>query len=101
MLDNQGYRTNKNINIGRINRNNTGSEKSKNFNNLFTMNNEDKRNNISYLNERDSLNHSNIVRTNTSNSRKIIENKIRENSQNKKNESIVSNSFLMRRKNNN
>jgi len=98
MFDNQGYRTNKNLNIGKINRN--GNEKSKNFTNLNVLNSDDKRN-VSYLNERESLNHSNIVRTNTSNSRKLIENKIRENSQNRKNESIVSNSFLMRRKNNN
>lgn len=88
------------MNIGRINRNGGGNEKPRNYNNLFTMNSEDKKN-LSYLNERDSLNHSNIVRNNTSNSRKIIENKIRENSQNRKNDSLVSNSFLMRRKNNN
>ena len=86
------------MNVGRINRN-LQENKPKNYN-LNTMNSEDKRN-VSYLNERESLNHSNIVRTNTSNSRKLIENKIRENSQNRKNESIVSNSFLMRRKNNN
>ena len=92
MLDNQGNRTSKNLNVGRINRN--LQEKPKTYNNLVTMNSEDKRN-VSYLNDRESLNHSNIVRTNTSNSRKLIENKIRENSQNKKNESIVSNSFLI------
>jgi hypothetical protein len=87
------------VNVGRINRNLQDQNKPKNYN-LNTMGSEDKRN-VSYLNERESLNHSNIVRTNTSNSRKLIENKIRENSQNRKNESIVSNSFLMRRKNNN
>ena len=96
-IDNQGFRTSKNINIGGSNRNT--NEKTKYFNNLNSMNNDDKRN-TSYLNERDSLNHSNIVRINTSNSRKLIENKIREDSRNKKNEGIISNSFLMRKKNN-
>lgn len=87
------------MNVGRINRNNI-QEKPKNYNNIGNINGDDKKN-ISYLNERESLNHSNIIRTNTSNSRKIIESKIRENSQNRKNESVISNSFLMRRKNNN
>ena len=97
MFENQGYKTSKNLNIGGINRN--IQEKPKYFNNLMSMNNDDKRN-ISYLNEKDSLNHSNIVKTNAGNSRKMIENKIREDSKNKKNEGIISNSVLMRRKNN-
>ena len=68
------------------------------------MNSDDKRN-VSYLNDRENeaLDNTNIVRVNTtnSNSRKLIENKIRENSQNRKNDNLISNSFLMRRKNTN
>jgi len=60
---------------------------------------------VSYLNDRENeaLDNTNIVRVNTtnSNSRKLIENKIRENSQNRKNDNLISNSFLMRRKNTN
>jgi hypothetical protein len=68
------------------------------------LNSDDKRN-VSYLNDRENeaLDNTNIVRVNTtnSNSRKLIENKIRENSQNRKNDNLISNSFLMRRKNTN
>lgn len=57
--------------------------------------------NDSYLNQRNTLNHSDIVRNNKSNYVKIIENKIRENSQFIKNEIVISYSFLIKRKNNN
>jgi hypothetical protein len=117
-----GYRANKNLNIGKIiNRNGNESQNQnqnqnqnvinsnqnqKNYNNPNLLNSDEKRN-VSFLNEREKekfkenehFDQSNIVRINTSNSRKLIENKIRENSQNRKNDNLVSNSFLMRKKN--
>jgi hypothetical protein len=60
---------------------------------LNLLNSNDKVN-VSNVNDKDPLNHSNIIRNNSTNTRKLIENKIKENSQNRKNENIISSSFF-------
>jgi hypothetical protein len=84
----------KNAYFGGINRN--MNEKAKfHFNNLISM--QDDKKNVSYNLDRDSLNHSNYNKSSSQN-RKVIE-KTRDDSKIRK-ESLVSNSFLQKRKNN-
>jgi hypothetical protein len=49
---------------------------------------------IKEMYDKDPFNHSNIIRNNSTNTRKLIKNKIKENSQNRKNENIISSSFF-------
>ncbi len=61
------------------------------------MNSDEKRN-ITYYGNKDTLNNSNYIKSKSVNKR-LLEYSLREDSRNMKNDSLVSNSFLMKRKN--